>query len=246
MMQSSSVLAELDARQRRARAASAAGWLPLMLTGAALLGSFPAYAGWFGDSATSCCLVSSGTTVERLNGRIAELGTGSRAVALYWLVVVPAVYAVSVCWFAVSRRRTGLRRRWGVHLAVGAATLLALTLTLVPPLDNPISRSGARPVLTPLLALGFGLVALGRVERDLVIGWSGAATCAAAVAAAALRRRGSGLPDSFWGNIGQSILAPSVEVAGTGCALVITALLLRRARGRSVHASASASAERHD
>jgi hypothetical protein len=240
MTQSRTVLAELDERRRRARAASAAGWLPLLLTGAALLGSFPAYAGWWDDWLSGCnCVVSGGTLAVRLNSRLGELGGGSRPVALYWLVIVPGVYAVSLCWFVLFRRRTGLRRRWGLHFAVGAGALLALGLTLLPPLHDSISRSSTRLLLTPLLALGLGLVALGRVERDWVIGWSGASTCAIAVTTAVLRGHYSRLPDTLWGDVGQSLLAPSVDVAGVGFALVVASLLTRRARSASTRTSAA-------
>jgi hypothetical protein len=241
VMQSVEILAELDARRSRARARASAGWLPLLLTGVAMLGSFPAYAGWLDGPGSACgcwSTLSDMSWTERLTTRFGQLAGGSRPLALYWLAVVPVVYALSVAWFALSGRRTGLRQRWGLHVLVGVGSLLGLLLSLLPPLDNLVSHS-ARPLLTPLLALALGLVALGWVERDLALCWAGAAVGATAVAVAALSHYVSGLPDSFVGNVGQSLLAPSVEVAGVGLLLIVTSLLLRRTRRRGAAVTVS-------
>ncbi len=234
-MQSSEILAELDSRRSRVRARASAGWMPLLLTGVALLGSFPAYAGWFDGPGSACgCLSTSDSSSlsEAASARIGGLAGGSKPLALYWLAVVPSVYFLSVGWFSLCRRRTGLGQRWGLHVMMGVGTLLGLLLSLLPPLDQLVSPS-ARPLLTPLLALAVGLVALGRVERDRVLTGAGAAVAMTAVVVAALSHYTSGLPDSFLGNIGQALLAPSVEVAGVGLLLIVASLFLRRARRRT-------------
>ncbi len=235
-MQSIEILTELDGRQSRVRARASAGWLPLLLTGLALLGSFPAYAGWLDGQGSTCgCFFtpSNSPLSDRVSAQVGELAGGNRPLALYWLAVVPLVYLLSAGWFAVSRRRTGLGQRWGLHVSVGLGVLVTLLLSLLPPLDDLISHS-ARPLLTPLLALAMGLVALGKVERDTVLLGAGGAVALMAVAVAALGHYTSGLPDSLLGNIGQALLAPSVEVAGVGLLLIATAVLLRRARRRTV------------
>ncbi|MCU1590479.1 MAG: hypothetical protein JWP11_1735 [Frankiales bacterium] len=232
-MQSEGLLAELDARRVRTRARASAGWLPLLLTGLALLGAFPAYAGWWDGppSECACALRASDPSLrDRLTANIGSLA-GSRPLALYWLAVVPAVYLLSVLWFASAARRSGFRQRWGLYTVIGLGTLLVLLLTLLPPLDGWVPHS-SRPLLTPLLALAFGLLALGRVEHERVLLTAGAAVSALAVVVAALSHYVSGLSDSFFGNVGQALLAPSVEVATMGLVLVVAALLLRSAQGR--------------
>src|SRR4051812_3773480 len=110
-MQSADLVDELETRSRRVRAKAAGGWLPLVLTGLALLGAFPAYAGlldyvpWWGWESTAS---SDGHLF--MHGSIAQLADGSRPVALYWLLVVPVLYAATVIWFTVRSRRTGLRQ----------------------------------------------------------------------------------------------------------------------------------------
>jgi hypothetical protein len=225
-MQSDEVLAELDAHRARARARASAGWLPLLLTGLALLIAFPAYAGWWDGPAGGCVCGKAGA-LDRLG--VVGLGGGSRAVGLYWLVVVPAVYAASACWFAWVARRTGLRQRWGVHLLAGTGTFAALVGVAAAGWVPPSSWG----MLTPLLALAVGLVALGTVERDRVVTAAGVAVAAVAGAVGALAHHVSNLSDSGWGNVGQSLLAPSVEVAGVGLTLVAAATLLRSTKRRA-------------
>jgi hypothetical protein len=225
-MQSEEVLAELDAHRARARARASAGWLPLLLTGLALLIAFPAYAGWWDGPASECGCGSAGLS-DRLG--LVGLGGGSRAVGLYWLVVVPVVYAASACWFAWVARRTGLRQRWGVHLLAGTGTFVALVGVAA---AGWVSTSSFA-MLTPMSALAVGLVALGIVEHDRVVVAAGVAVAAVAVAVGALAHHVSNLSDSGWGNVGQSLLAPSVEVAGVGLALVAAAALLRFTKRRA-------------
>lgn len=238
-MQSEALLSELTARRVRIRARASAGWLPLLLTGLALLGAFPAYAGWWDGPASAGIYVFTDAADlslrDRLTTNIGVLAGGSRPLALYWLAVVPTVYLLSAFWFAVSARRSGLRQRWGVHLLIGLGTLLSLLVTLLPPVDGWVPHS-SRPLLTPLLALAFGLAALGWVEHQRVLLTAGGLVSALAVVVAALSHYASGLPDSFFGNVGQALLAASVEVALVGLALVVAGLFLRIAQGRAAAA----------
>lgn len=236
-MQSIETLSELDARRARARARASAGWLPLLLTGLALLGAFPAYAGWWDGSATECvCPAADSSLWDRLG--LTGVGGGNRALALYWFGTVPAVYIASASWFARSARRTGLRQRWGVHLLMGTGTFAAvIALNVAPTGWLPPS---SRPLITPLLALAVGLVALGIVEHDRVVTASGAAVAGLAVVAWALTRHVTSLPDSGLGNVGQALLAPSVEVAGLGLVLIAAAVLLRSVRRRAASSPAVA------
>ncbi|MDT7539977.1 MAG: hypothetical protein QOI82_3562 [Actinomycetota bacterium] len=233
MMQSSEVLSELDGRRARARARAAAGWLPLLLTGLALLGAFPAYAGRWGGTAGGG--VRNSVSVSQRLG-LFGLGGGSPAVGLYWLVVIPVVYAASALWFSRAARRTGLHQRWGVHLLAGTGTFAVLVCVAaagwVPP-----SKWG---LLTPMLALAVGLVALGTVEHDRVVAAAGVAVAAVAVIVGALAHHTSSLSDSGLGNVAQSLLAPSVEVAGVGLALVAAAALVRSAKRRAASRPAAA------
>lgn len=229
-MQSIEVLAELDSRRTRARARASAGWLPLLLTGLALLGAFPVYAGWWDGPATGCsCLAADPSPWDRLG--LTGIGGDVRGLGLYWVGAVPAVYALSAGWFAWSARRTGLRQRWGVHLLVGTgtfATVVALNATAAAWLPQ-----SSRPLLTPLLAFALGLVALGLVEHDRVVTTAGAAITGLVVIIWALNDHITSLPDSGLGNVGQALLAPSVEVAGLGLVLIAAAFLLRSARRRT-------------
>lgn len=235
-MQSADLLDELDARAARARARASAGWLPVLLAGVAMLGAFPALAGWWdGPGCSDCTFEASGGFRETL----AELGGGSRPLAVYWLVVLPLVHVLSGMWFAWTRRRTGFRQRWELHAMVAAATLLAVLLSLVPPFEGLVSPA-TRPVLTPLLALALGLVALGRVERDSMVALAGAAVAAPAIIVAALADHAATLPDSTVGSIGQALLAPSVQIGGVGLLLVIASLVLRAARRRAAAAPIAA------
>lgn len=231
-MQSLDLLDELDARATRARARAAAGWLPMLLTGLAMVGAFPALAGWWdGPGCTDCILTSSGDARPTLT----ELGGGSRPLAVYWLISLPVMHLASGLWFTRTRRRTGLGQRWGLHVTVAATTLLVVLLSMVPPFDALVSPA-TRPVLTPLLALALGLVALGRVERDLKIAMSGAVVGLTAVVVAALAHHVTKLPDSTMGNVGQALLAPSIQVAGVGLLLAMAALVLRGACLRAASA----------
>jgi hypothetical protein len=227
MTQSSEVLTELDGRRARARARAAAGWLPLLLTGLALLGAFPAYAGWW-DRPTGHGIGNSPASLSDRLGLVG-LGGGSRAVGLYWLVVVPFVYASSAFWFARSARRTGMRHRWGGHLLAGTGTFAALIFVAV----SHWLPSSSWALLTPLLALAAGLVALGVIEHDRVVAGAGVIVAAAAVVVGALAHRASSLSDSGLGNVGQSLLAPSVEVTSVGLALVAAAVVVRSAKQRA-------------
>jgi hypothetical protein len=234
MTQSGEVLSELDGRRARARARAAAGWVPLLLTGLALLGAFPAYAGWWDGPAGGSVGDSTVSLSQRLG--LFGLGGGSRAVGLYWLVVVPVVYAASAFWFARSARRTGLRQRWGVHLLAGTGTFAALVGVAVAGWVPPSSWG----LLTPLLALAVGLVALGTVEHDRVVSAAGVVVAAVAALVGSLAHHASSLSDSGLGNVGQSLLAPSVEVAGVGLALVVAAVLVRSAKQRAASVPAAA------
>lgn len=231
-MQSADLLDELGSRAARARARASAGWLPVLLAGLAMLGAFPALAGWWdAPGCTDCTLELSGG----FRSRLAELGAGSAPLALYWLIVVPTVHVLSAAWFAWTRRRTGFRQRWGLHMMVAAATLLAVLLSLVPPFEALVSTA-TRPALTPLLALALGLVALGWVERDAIVALAGAAVATVAVVVAALTNHVTTLPDSTLGTIGQSLLAPSVQIGVVGLLLVLASLVLRSARRRAAAA----------
>ena len=129
-----------------------------------------------------------------------------------------------------------MRQRWGVHLLAGAGTFAALvgvaSAGWVPP-----SSWG---LLTPLLALAVGLTALGIIEHDRVVTATGAAVAGIAVAVGALARHPSSLNDTGLGNVGQSFLAPSVEVAGVGLALVAAGVLVRSAKRRAASVPAGA------
>ncbi|MDX6197605.1 MAG: hypothetical protein QOJ79_756 [Actinomycetota bacterium] len=237
MTQSADLLIEIDEHGARTRARAAAGWLPLLLAGLAMLGAFPAYAGWWDGPAGGCICTSDGAPWwDRLG--VVGLGGGSRPVGLYWLAVVPVVYAASAGWFAMSARRTGLRQRWGLHLLAGLGTAgVAVVLAVARVAWLPWSPGA---LFTPLLALAVGLVALGLVERDRVVTSSGAAVAVVAVAVSALARHSSHLPDSGLGNVGQALLAPSVEVAGLGLVLVGAAAYVRSANKRTASVTPTA------
>lgn len=235
-MQSADLLDELEARATRVRARASAGWLPVLLAGLAMLGAFPALAGWWdGPGCDPCSFDGSGG----FSATLAELGAGSRPLAVYWLTILPLVHILSGAWFAWTRRRTGFGQRWGLHVMVAAATLVVVLLSLVPPFEELVSPA-TRPVLTPLLALALGLVALGRVERDPVVTLAGAAVAATAVIGEVFAHHAAALSDSAFGNIGQALLAPSIQIGGVGLLLVFASLLLRAARRRAAAATIAA------
>lgn len=228
-MQSIELLDELGSRAARARARASAGWLPMLLTGLAMLGSFPAQAGWWdGPGCRDCNLYGSGGSPDVL----AQLGGGSEPLALYWLTVIPLLHLLTSLWFVRTRRRTGFRKRWELHVLVALAVMLLLLLSALPPFDSVVPAA-ARPVLTPLLALAVGLLVLSGVERDRMLALGGAAVLGVAVVVAALADHVTSLPDSGLGNVGQALLAPSVQVGGVGIALIVASLLLRAARRRA-------------
>lgn len=247
-MQSEVLVNELEARRAGARARASAGWLPLFLTGAAMIGSFPAYAGWLEGPASE---TSSAFVVEETAGdtsytpQISDLASGDRSVALYWFGVLPVVYLISALWFAGRSRRSGLRLRWELHLWAGAALLALLLLSLHPVLRSRLPAS-VTDVLTPLVAVSGALLVLAKVERSTVIAAAAGAVGLVAGLVVALDDHVTSLRDSTRGTIGQALLAPGVEVAAAGVLLVVLGLLLARSRRRTSRTHPAGSSHAND
>ena len=227
VMQSDAFLQELHARTVRARAGASAGWFPMLLTGLAMLAAFPALAGWYDAFGCSPCDFKEAGAVD---SALISLGGGSTALGLHWLVAVPLVQALTWLWYARTRR-VGLRQRWGPQVAWAAGALFVLLFVALPPLAQLLPAVPA-PGLTPLLALALGLAVLARVEHDSALAVGAAAVAGVAVLMATLAGHVTTLSDSAAGSVGQALLAPSVQLAATGLALVLGSVPLRAARRR--------------
>jgi hypothetical protein len=88
----------------------------------------------------------------------------------FWLLGLPAAFGVIAAWYRYRARRLGVRVAWPVLAAVGlGALVLLLVLVAIP--SEPVTGMFTlraplwKGLITPLVAVAAGLIALGWVER---------------------------------------------------------------------------------
>ena len=101
---------------------------------------------------------------------------------LYWLVGLPAAFAVIAWWYRRRARQTGFRVAWRLFAAVGLGALLLLVVLLAVPTEPPADPYAAHidvglrwgsGFATPLIAVAASLVALAWVERAPMLAAAG-------------------------------------------------------------------------
>jgi hypothetical protein len=213
------------------------GWMAVLLTGVALLGSVPLYAGFLPRGYASYTAEPAGVEFRVLHvspglGRLGRLASGgSSTLGLYWLVAVPAVYALLGLWFVLRARRTGLQQRWGVYVG-GSLLLFSVLLLSVLPVSDP-APPVLRQVTSPLLLLAGSVIVLGLVERDRRLVVLGAVGAAVAVLVGLVIHGGPVMTDSLPGEpVLSAVSSAQGGVALLGAAFVICGLLWRPRRAR--------------
>lgn len=171
------VLAEVEAARRRARAARPHTWLPLVVLAVVVFAAMPLYVQrpvgeqWSGSSQLS-----------RLSG-FGQLQHPTAA-AVYWLVVVPVVYAVIAAYLVRRGARSGVRVR-AAHVTVSGLVLfivLVVAVVVVPQMRLLPGNLTIRG-LTPLLAIAMGVMAWGALDRDRTVLGIGVLTLAGSLVA---------------------------------------------------------------
>jgi len=167
-------LAEVARLRDAARARAHGGvWLPAVAVALLLLGSIVLYRDPFGEP-------SSITAEFPFWAGLADQQRSPAASYAYWFLGVPLVLAATAVWYRWRERHLGVRVAWPVFAAVaGGALLILAVLAAVPegqPADGIELASGMfwPGLLTPLLPVAAGVVALGVAERSRALLTAGA------------------------------------------------------------------------
>lgn len=154
-------------------------WFPLLTFAALALASVPFSAGGRLSSAASGLL-----------GVLGGMSADSSRVALFWLVAIPAGYALTACYYLLRERRLRLVSPWRglVVSGLGLFAVTAVTLSdAFPRLHGAVLQvvPGDRVVrgLLPFLAMAIGFATLAVTQRSLEFGVFAAVFLAAAITA---------------------------------------------------------------
>ncbi len=154
--------------RRRVRVESLPTWLPLLLFGFVVCGAVPLY--------VAAVPATSPGEMSFTEGGLTFLGGVQPAwyVSLYWLVSIPAGYAVAALLFRRHGNTIGVGDRSVPFTAVGLALFVGLLLVYSPfGLDGPWSWTPGNLLvrgLLPLLAISLALGSLAVIARSFVLG----------------------------------------------------------------------------
>jgi hypothetical protein len=175
-MSATELVGEIEGVRRAARRASFGAAAPLALLGLLVAGAAPFYAMAYGTTIMGGPAVTfqhePGWTTRVLPIQSSLGGTSDMPLSVYWLVAVPVMFVAIGAYYSWRARRTGFWLDGRRVAAVGVTAYLAL-LGVMAALRM---ANGARPMgigpgvyLNPLLVVMFGVFALARVERSLLV-----------------------------------------------------------------------------
>lgn len=165
-------LSNATALRKRVRVDGLPSWFPLLVFGSVICGAIPLY------------LVASGNASSELsfvNGGLPLLGGFQPAwyVSLYWLISIPAAYALSAFFYRRHTNAVGVADRSLPFTAVGLALFGGLLLLYSPfGLSSPWAWTPGNLLvrgLLPLLAISLALASLAVIARSLTLGLFAAA-----------------------------------------------------------------------
>jgi hypothetical protein len=232
---SSAVLDQLARLRRTARVRARGGWIPLVVFALLTLASMVLYSPPFIDVAE----LYSPEGLEAQYTQFAGLPGNERSTGLsigFWLLLAPLSYLA--CLLAYRRRagRHGVSLRWQAWMWTGLALFALLLLTLLVPIGRPAAAPQDFQVLTPLLPIGLGLLALAWVERSATIAvaaalytWLAAYLATNGLGTVPLPVLGLTSWDSFYGAGPNLILLAAILLAGAGVDAALGARAVRRA-----------------
>jgi hypothetical protein len=159
-------LAEVNRLRDEARARAHGGaWLPAAAVAALLLGSIPLYR--FPFEQTDAILAE-----YPFWAGLADEQRDPTTSYLFWFLGIPLLFALTAAWYRWRERRVGVRVPWWGFGAAGLGALAVLAILAAAPSGEPADGlTGGTTmwwpaVLTPLLPLAVGVVALGLTERS--------------------------------------------------------------------------------
>lgn len=161
-------LGHARALRRRVRVESLPSWFPLLVFGLVVCGAVPFY--------VAAVLATSPGGVSFVDGGLTFFGGVQPAwyVSVYWLVSIPAAYALAALFFRRRANKVGVGDRSVPFTAVGLALFGGLLLLYSPfGLDGPWSWTPGNLLvrgLLPLLAISLALGSLAVIARSFVLG----------------------------------------------------------------------------
>ena len=165
-MEAERTLAEVHRLRDEARARAHGGaWLPAVAVAALLLGSISLYR--FPFEQTNSIVAD----YPFWAGLSDEQRDPTRSY-VFWFLGIPLLFALTAAWYRWRERRVGVRVAWWGFAAAGLGALALLAVLAAAPsgesADGMTGGTGVwwPGVLTPLLPLAAGVVALGLTERS--------------------------------------------------------------------------------
>jgi len=175
--QPNEVLAALAAALRRTRAARPAKWVPLAALATVVIAAMPLYIQspfeeWQSEP----------SQVSRLSG-FGQLQHSTPA-AVYWLVALPAAYALIAAYSVRRGSHSGVRVRASHATVCGLVLFVALVAAVVVvPQQQLLPGNLLIRGLTPLLVIALGVIVWGALDRDLTVLGVGAVALAGGLVA---------------------------------------------------------------
>jgi hypothetical protein len=158
-------LAEVRRLRDRAHARAHGGaWLPAAAVAVLLLASIALYRYPFGQA-------SSITAEYPFWAGVADEQRDPLLSYLFWFLGTPLVVALTAAWYRRRERASGMRVAWPLFAAAGLGVLVLFAILAAAPSgeqSDALAASGPwwPGILTPLLPLAAGVVALGVAERS--------------------------------------------------------------------------------
>lgn len=147
----------------------------------------------------------------------------------FWMLGLPAAFAVIGAWYSQRERRYGLRVGWRIPLvAATVALLLLLALVAAPegvtPYEEVFLGRVIKGLLTPLIIVGVAVIAHGVAERSIGITLAGAWLTALTWQFCALNTLGGIFGWQTWLLTGGDHHAPGVQMIGMGGQITVLGL----------------------
>jgi hypothetical protein len=166
-MEAEQTLAEVHRLRDQARARAHGGaWLPAAAVAVLLLGSSALYRYPFGQT-------SSITAEYPFWAGLSDEQRSPATSYAFWFLGVPLVFALTAAWYRWRERRVGVRVAWWGFGAAGLGALAVLAVLAAAPKGAPVDGMSGEfaiwwwpALLTPLLPVAVGVVALGLTERS--------------------------------------------------------------------------------